>query len=181
MGEMGTVSRGPLSIGFMLLGLLLPIAAWSQAQKIGYVDMKRLLDNAPQVAAGRERIEAEFKGRDQLLQAEKARLVELQAREAREAAAMLKTAAEALHREIDTLKRAIDRTVVKLNEDLKRRRDEEMNRRWPEINDALISYARDNGYDLLLPAPVLYASARVDITDEVLARLRAQAAPAGNP
>ena len=165
----------------MLLGLLLSVAASAQTQKIGYVDMKRLLDNAPQVAAGRERIEAEFKGRDQLLKAEKTRLADLQAREARESAVMPKAAAEALQREIATLSRTIDRTVLKLNEDLKRRRDEEMNRRWPEINDALINYARDNGFDLVLPAPVLYASPKVDITDEVLARLRSQAAPAGNP
>jgi outer membrane protein len=165
----------------MLLGLLLPIATWAQSQKIGYVDMKRLLDNAPQVAAGRQRIEAEFSGRDKQLQVEKVRLAELEAREARDSAVMPKTAADALQREIQTLRRTIDRTIVKLNEDLKKRRDEELNRRWPEINDALIAYARENGFDLVLPAPVLYASPKVDITDEVLAKLRAQAQAGGNP
>ena len=123
MAASGRIQRGPLGIGLMLLGLLLPVAGFGQTQKIGYVDMKRLLDNAPQVAAGRERIEAEFKSRDQLLKAEQARLAELQARESRESAVMPKPAAEALQREIATLSRTIDRTVLKLNEDLKRRRD----------------------------------------------------------
>jgi outer membrane protein len=181
MRAVDRIQRALPSIAVMLLGLLLPVLAWSQTQKIGYVDMKRLLDNAPQVAAGRQRIEAEFSGRDKQLQAEKARLAELETREARDSAVMPKTAADALHREIATIKRTIDRTIVKLNEDLKRRRDEELNRRWPEINDALINYARDNGFDLVLAAPVLYASPKVDITDEVLARLRAQSEAGGNP
>jgi outer membrane protein len=179
MRAIGRIQRGPVGIGLMLLGLLLPIAGWAQSQKIGYVDMKRLLDNAPQVAAGRQRIEAEFAGRDRQLQAEKTRLAELETREARDAAVMPKAAAEALHREIQTLKRTIDRTIVKLNEDLKNRRDEEMNRRWPVINDALIEYSRENNFDLVLTAPVLYASPRIDITDEVLARLQAQAESGG--
>ncbi|MDZ4811447.1 MAG: OmpH family outer membrane protein [Pseudomonadota bacterium] len=177
----GRIKHGHSSIGLMLLALLLPLAAWSQTQKIGYVDMKRLLDNAPQVAAGRQRIEAEFRDRDQLLQAEQKRLEGLEARERRDAAVMPKTAADALQREIQTTKRNLERTRAKLNEELVSRRAEELNRRWPEITDVMIQYARDNGYDLLLPAPVLYASARVDITDELLARLRAQAATSRTP
>jgi Skp family chaperone for outer membrane proteins len=36
-------------------------------------------------------------------------------------------------------------------------------------------YARANDIDLVVPTPVLYASARIDITDRVLDLLRQQA------
>ncbi len=168
----------------MLLALLFPLIAIAQsagAQKIGYVDMKRLLDNAPQVTAARAKIAAEFRERDGLLKAEQARLDALIMRERRDAETMPKAAAEALQREILTLERSLERTRKQLNDDLKARGEAEIGRRWPEITDAVIEYARANGYDLVVPAPMLYASARIDITDEVLARLRAQAAASDLP
>lgn len=183
MWSNGGIQRRQRSIGWMLAALFAPLLAVAQTAtvKIGYVDMRRLLDNAPQVAAGRMQIEADFRGRDLQLKAEQTRLDELEQRERRDAAVLPKTAADALHREIETLKRGIERTRRKLNEDLKTRRDEELNRRWPVINDAVIQYARENGFDLVVPAPQLYASASIDITDEVLARLRSQAAQDGSP
>ncbi len=168
----------------MLLALLFPLFATAQsggAQKIGYVDMKRLLDNAPQVTAARTQIAAEFRERDGQLRVEQARLDALVVRERRDAATMTKSAAEALQREIVTLQRSLERTRKQLNDDLKTRGEAEIGRRWPEITDAVIEYARANGYDLIVPAPMLYASARIDITDEVLARLRAQAAASDLP
>jgi outer membrane protein len=175
------VQRVPISICAMLLALLLPIHAWAQqaSPKIGYVDMRRLIDNAPQVAASRARIEAEFVDRDRQLKAEQARLDDLIARERRDALVMSKADADALRREIQTRTRSIELTRKKLNEELSARGKEEVGRRWPEITDAVIEYARANGYDLVLPAPLLYASARVDITDEVLATLIAKSAADG--
>ncbi|PIV32901.1 MAG: hypothetical protein COS34_10630 [Lysobacterales bacterium CG02_land_8_20_14_3_00_62_12] len=153
--------------------------ALAEGTRIGYVDMKRLLDNAPQVIDGRARLESEFRARDQLLKASAARLVDLETRERREAAVMPKAAADSLHNEIVTLKRSLDRTRKQLSDDLKSRMDEELNRRWPEINDAVIVFARANAYDLVIPAPVLYASPAIDITDQVLEQLRKSAARSG--
>jgi outer membrane protein len=181
MRGMGKGQRGLISTVGMLLALLLPIAGAAQTPKIGYVDMKRLIDNAPQVAEGRKRIEAEFLSRDQLLKAEQTRLNELEARERRDSAVLPKAEADALRLEIQTRKRSIELTRSKLNLELKARSDQELSRRWPELTDAVIEYARTNGYDLVVPAPVLYASASVDITDEVLAALRTRAASSGNP
>ena len=40
--------------------------------------------------------------------------------------------------------------------------------------DPYVAFAREQGYDIIVPSPVVYASARVDITDQVLERLRKQ-------
>ena len=136
--------------------------------RVGYVDMKRLLDNAPQVVAGRQRLEHEFGDRDAALKADEKRAADL--REKQKTAA--KDEADALQREIDALDRSQKRNRDTMRADLKTRSDQELDRSWREINDAVVEFAREQGYDLIVPSPVVYASARVDITDQVLDRLR---------
>jgi outer membrane protein len=87
---------------------------------------------------------------------------------------MATTDADALKREIDALDRSIKRNREAMRNDLKSRSDQELDKSWREINDAVVAFAREQGYDIVVPSPVVYASARVDITDQVLDRLRKQ-------
>ncbi|MEP6511959.1 MAG: OmpH family outer membrane protein, partial [Dokdonella sp.] len=67
-----------------------------------------------------------------------------------------------------------------LRADLKTRSDQELDRSWREINDAVVEFAREQGFDLIVPSPVIYASPKVDVTERILDRLRHQPA-ARNP
>ena len=168
----------------LLFVLLLAFAGVTEAQtaaaaKVGYVDMKRLLDNAPQVVAGRQRLEREFATRDAALKQDEKRSADLHARQARESGTVPKSEADALQREIDALDRSIKRKRDALRGELKTRSDQELDRSWREINDAVVEFAREQGYDLIVPSPVVYASARVDITEQILDRLRRQAGKSG--
>ncbi|WP_300616538.1 OmpH family outer membrane protein [Dokdonella sp.] len=147
------------------------------AVRIGYVDMKRLLDNAPQVVAGRRKLEREFASGDAALKADETRAASLRERQKREAATMKPAEADALQREIDALDRSIKRSRESLRADLKTRSDQELDKSWREINDAVVEFAREQGYDLIVPSPVVYAGPKVDITDRVLERLRRTAKP----
>lgn len=150
---------------------LLPLAALGQS-KLGYVDMKRLLDNAPQVQAGRERLQREFAERDTRLKQDEARLAELRRSFDSESAGLDKTAADTRKREIDALERNVKRTRDELRAELKSRSDQELDKSWQEINNTVVDYAREQGLDLVVPSPVVYADPRIDITDRVLERLR---------
>jgi outer membrane protein len=150
------------------------VAQTPAATKIGYVDMKRLLDNAPQVVAGREKLSKEFQPRDASLKADEKRLDELRERQQKEGATVATTDAETQKREIDALDRSIKRNREAMRNDLKSRSDQELDKSWREINDAVVAFAREQGYDIIVPSPVVFASARVDITDQVLDRLRKQ-------
>lgn len=140
--------------------------------RIGYVDMRRLIDNAPQARAANARLKAEFDSRDAELKADDARLAELELRAERapdgETRAML-------NRQADALRRSLERTRQRLKEELEIRGNEELDAIWPLINDAVAEFGRDNGYDLILTSPVVYVSGRIDVTDDVLAELRRQA------
>lgn len=158
-----------------------PVAA--EQAKIGYVDMKRLVDNAPQIASGNERLRDEFAARDRQLKADEARLAELQDRQRREAGLTTPQAAQGLADEVEALERKVRRTREGLREELRRRSEEEIEVRWRQIQEAVAAFAREQGYDLILTNPVFYASPSVDVTDQVLARLRrdqATVAPPGN-
>jgi len=178
----GVVARWSIGALALLLALL-PAAGFGQSGvgKIGYVDWKRLLDNAPQMQDSRARLQQEFAGRDNALKADEAKLTGLQQKYDRDASIMSKPDAEALKRQIDTLDRANKRTRETLRTELNTRATAERDRIWAQINDSVIEYARAQGYDLIVPSPVVYASARIDITDAVLDKLRQNKPPATRP
>lgn len=166
----------------LLSALMLASFAAAQAPspaRIGYVDMKRLLDNAPQVVAGRQKLEREFSTRDAALKADEKRAGDLRQRLAGNGAASAKVEATDLQREIDALDRSIKRNRDALRTDLKTRSDQELDRSWREINDAVVEFAREQGFDLIVPSPVVYASPKVDVTEQILDRLRHR--PAKSP
>ncbi|MFO0028078.1 MAG: OmpH family outer membrane protein [Pseudomonadota bacterium] len=142
---------------------------------MAYVDMKRLLDNAPQVQAGREALAREFASRDADLKLQEQRLAGLEDRQRREAGLLPQAEADARQVEIDTLRRSIERLRTRLREELSARGDDELRQRWDEVHDVVVELARERQYDLVVQSPQVYASANIDITDEVLERLRRKA------
>lgn len=161
----------------LLLALPL-LACESRAQtpppttKIGYVDMKRLLDSAPQMAEGRRQLEVEFAARDASLQADEKRLADRRAAYDRDAATLTSAKSESLKREVDALDRAIKRNRDNLRGELKTRSDQVLDGSWRDINNVVVEFARDQSYDLIVQSPVIYANPRVDVTEAVLERLR---------
>ena len=169
---------GRFGIGALVLMLtLIPAIIQAQpapptAEKIGYVDFKRLIDNAPQMVESQSRLQKEFATRDTALTADETRLATMRQRYQRDGAIMSKPDAENLKREIDTLERSIKRGRDDLHADFNSRAVSERDRIWQDINNAVIEYAHANAYDLIVSSPVIYASPRIDITDAVLDRLR---------
>ena len=151
-----------------VLGLC-TLAATAQSVRIGYVDMQRLLVNAPQIVAARARMQQEFDARDAELRIDEARLAEL---ELRAGQAAVPEDRDGLKRQAEALRRSIERTRERLRDELNARVDEETERAWPLINDAIAAHGREQGYDLIVTSPVAYVSGRIDVTDDVLATLR---------
>ncbi len=177
---MRATAGGRRSIGALLLAAfllacaLIPgfVSAQAAAEKIGYADFKRLIDNAPQMVDSQSRLQKEFAARDHALSADETRLATLRQRYDRDGAIMSKPDAEALKREIDSLERSVKRGRDDLHNDFNARALAERDKIWQEINNAVVEYAHASGYDLIVTSPVVYASPRIDITDAVLDRLR---------
>lgn len=77
-----------------------------------------------------------------------------------------------LERDILGQKRETKRARDEFTEDFNIRRNEELAKMQREIALSIVSLAKEKGYDLILENGVIYASERVDITNEVIARLK---------
>jgi outer membrane protein len=157
------------TICVLLIGLFLSTAAAAQQLRIGYVDMKKVLDDAPQVIAGRSILDQEFRARNDSIEMDELRAQALEAR-------MLQadmTADNTLkqERELRELRRNISRRKEDLRDELSFRRTEEVQRLEEEINVAVQEIARRNGFDLIISSPVIYANPKLDITDLILEQL----------
>ena len=145
-------------------------AAHAQSPRIGYVNMKDVLDNAPQVIAGREKLDQEFRPRNDVIEAEEGRLQQM---EQRLLAGDLNEGQRAtLERDIREARRGIARQREDLRDELSFRRTEEVQRLEDQINVAVQEIAQRFGYDLILSSPVVYADPSLDITDLILEQLQ---------
>jgi outer membrane protein len=116
------------------------------------------------VREARTRLQREFDASMALLREDEQRISSLQARLGTADADL---AAE-LRAELDPLRRSVQRTRERLRGELESRSEQEVQRAWPILNDAIASYARENGLDLVVSSGALYVSGRIDITDRVL-------------
>lgn len=147
--------------------------AAQQSPRIGYVNMKRVIDNAPQTQRGRQKLEQEFESRNsEILEREK-RLEDLQNKLLREAEIMTDDERGDLELLIRTVTRDVRRLKDEYTEDFTIRFSEEQNLLIRRVDSAVTALAEQEKLDLVLPdTSVVYASDNVDITDKVLQRLR---------
>lgn len=172
---MRSMDRYVRSVLCPLLVMLLGVTAASYAQaqaNIGYVDMKRVLDNAPQVVAGRSLLDQEFRARNDAIELDESRLSLMESQLTQ--ADMTSDEYRRLEREVLELRRNVDRRKEDLRDELSFRRTEEVQRLEEQINLAVQEIAERNGYDLIVSSPVVYASPDLDITDMILDQLEAE-------
>ena len=156
----------------MLLGLAFLASAEAQQLRIGYVDMKQVLDNAPQVLAGRARLDQEFRARNDAIEMDEMRVAALEARI--QQGDLSPDSRLQTERELRDLRRNITRRKEDLRDELSFRRTEEVQSLEEQINVAVQEIAERNGYDLIISSPVVYANPDLDITDLILEQLEVE-------
>lgn len=160
------------TILIVLLALACSSAASAQSLRIGYVDMKEVLDNAPQVIAGRIKLDQEFRERNDAIEIDEMRADSLEQRLAQ--GDVNADNRIQLERDLREMRRNISRRKEDLRDELSFRRTEEVQSLEEQINVAVQEIARRNGYDLIVSSPVIYASPDLDITDLILEQLEVE-------
>ena len=160
------------TICVVFFGLALASSAWGQSLRVGYVDMKRVLDNAPQVVAGRQLLDAEFRDRSESIEMDEFRAQTLEDRLTK--GDMSPESALQAERELRELRRNINRRKEDLRDELSFRRTEEVQKLEEEIKLAVDEIAQRNGFDLILASPVIYANPDLEITDLILEQLEVE-------
>lgn len=157
-----------------LAALATPLAwspAFAQGVKIAYVDANVLVEQSPQSRRVEQELEAAFAGRQDELRAriEKFRA----ANEDFEKNALLLSEEEraAKARELQAEQREIQRTQRDFREDLDAERQRRIRELETLISAVVLEVSRSGGYDLVVQQAV-YASPEIDITADVLERLK---------
>jgi outer membrane protein len=156
----------------LLLGLALAASVEAQQLRIGYVDMKEVLDNAPQVLAGRAKLDMEFRARNDAIEMDEMRGDSLEMR--LQQADMNPENRSQIERDLRELRRNITRRKEDLRDELSFRRTEEVQQLEDQINIAVQEIARRNGFDLIISSPVIYANPDLDITSLILEQLEVE-------
>lgn len=167
--------------------LLIAAFSWSAygaELKLGFVNAAKILEEAPQAEAARNKLEREFAPRDKNLVAMQKEIKSLEDKLAKDGAIQSDDERRKGERDVITQKRDLKRAQDEFREDFNIRRNEEFGRLQRLVYETIVSLAKQDGYDLIVGDGAIYASDRVDITEKVLERLKgakADSAPAAKP
>jgi outer membrane protein len=156
-------------------------AAEAQALKIGFVNFGRLLEESPQAKAAQASLEAEFMPRQRDVAAQRKSLQEKADKLQKEAAVMSEADRLRTEREVRDLELNVNRRFNEMQEDFNLRRNEELGKAQRALLQEVQTYARANGFQLVVSEGVLFAAEGVDITPEIVAAIKSKAPAAAAP
>jgi len=139
--------------------------------KIGFVNMARILEKAPQAEKAKVALEKEFSPRNKRLLASQKEIKKLDEKLARDAKLMSEAEARRLQRDVLEKKRALNRDQEEFREDINLRQNEELAKLQKLVFEAIKALSESEKYDLVLYDGVVFASGAVDITNKVQSRL----------
>lgn len=153
--------------GVVLLSFSAAVLAES---KIGFVNSQKILNDAPQAAKAKKKIEKDFEKRDQDLQRIAKQLQGMQENLDKNAVTMGESERRTKEREFGDLNRDFQRKQREFREDLSQRQNEEMASIFERVNKIIKQIAEAEKYDVIFQEAV-YANPRIDITDKVIKAL----------
>jgi len=172
-------AAGLPSLGWALLCLTAAMLVWlpdamAQSIKIGYVNVVKTIEQAPQGDAALKKLEAEFGPKDRELKAQRDKVRALESELEKSSGTLSDAERGTKERDLFELKRELKRTSQEVREDYNLRRNEELAALQQIVYKAIVEIAKAEHYDLIIHEGAIYASDTIDITDKVLEKLRAQ-------
>ncbi|MDP2901777.1 MAG: OmpH family outer membrane protein [Methylovulum sp.] len=155
----------------LFLGLLLTANVSFAELKIGFVDMRAVLEKAPQAEKATKRMEQEFSPRQRQLVAQEKEIQGKEERMARDGAVMGDAERSTMEKDILNKKREFKRSQQELGEDVNARRNEEFGKLQRRIIEAASAVGKEQHFDLLLYDAVIYSSEQVNVTAQVQQKL----------
>lgn len=163
--------------------LLSGVAAMASSAelKIGVVNIQKLAQESPQGKAAREALNAEFEPKQKELQTKFNALKAREEKLNKDAATMTEVQKTAAEKELQNGVRELQLQQASFQEALNDAQQEANGRIGRALDDEVKTFARANGYDMILPE-ALYVAPAMDVTEAILQALarRAAATPAAS-
>ena len=162
-------ARFSLALSLLLCWAGLAVAA---DVSVAVVDVAKLQREVPQINRLRERIALDFKSREERLNSQQAQIARLEAELSNDAAEIGDAESKKIQRDIRSRKLRLENAQEELASDRRLRLNEEMDRLRRVLAEVIAEVAIAEGLDVVLESGVTWVSARANITDKVLARMR---------
>jgi len=139
--------------------------------KVGFVQVDKILQEAPQTIESNKKLEKEFSSRTDKLKTDIKTLKEKEAAFSKDVLTMKESERATREKGLAQFRVDIQRTERELKEDINIRRNEELGGLQDQINKAVTAVSKAENYDLVVYSGVAYASKEIDITDKILKSL----------
>lgn len=153
--------------------VFLATAGWAQQLKIGYVNVVKVIEEAPQGDAALKKLESEFGPRDRQLRATQDKVKSLEDELEKNELVIKESERREKERQLRDLKRKLKRQSQEFREDYSVRRNEELRELEKIVHKAIVEIAKSDKYSLIIHQGVVYADNQIDITEDVLKKLEA--------
>lgn len=172
---LNVLNRAILSV--LLIWLMGTGAALAQdtGLKIGFVNVGRVIEDAPQGEAALKKLEEQFGPRDREIRAMREEVQKLEEDLIKNELVLSESDRSQKELELRDKRRALRRATSEFREDYNLRRNEELNALQKIVIKAIVEIAKQETYDLILHEPaVVFAGDQIDMTEKVLEKLRAE-------
>lgn len=143
--------------------------------KIGVVSIPQLIEESPQAKVAMQALEDEFKPRQREIVNQQKELKAREEKFTRDSTVMSETERSRAEKDLRDSQRELARRQNEFVEDLNVRRNEELGRLQKSLLAEVQTYARAQGYDLVVGDGVLFARDTINITPAVLGAMKAKA------
>lgn len=150
------------------LAFLFSYSVCAAELKVGYVQVDKILQEAPQTAESGKKLEKEFSPRSLELERMSKQIKDIETALDKDALTISESDRRNKERDAQNLKIEFQRKQRELREDINFRKNEELGSLQDRVNKAVQTVAETEGYDLVVYSGVAFASKKIDVTDKVL-------------
>lgn len=140
--------------------------------RISVVDPNKVVEQSPQYEAARAALQREVEDRERILREQQEQISELQGRLEREGALMSETEIQRLQNDIRNRTRKLKYARDEFQEDFALRQNELRTKLALQVREVIVEVAKEEKIDLVISEGLVYFSPRIDISAQVIERLK---------
>ncbi len=174
--------RGMCRKSVLLAALLAGVSSTAEAElKIGVVSVPQLIEESPQAKSAMQALQDEFMPRRREIEGQQKELKAREDKLARDSAVMSEAERTKAEKDLREGQRDLARRQNEYVEDLNVRRNEELGKLQRTLLQEVQTYAKAQGFDLVIGDGVLFAKEGINITPAVLGNLQARKTTPATP
>lgn len=147
--------------------------ALAESNKIGVVDLQKIMQNASEMKDIQAKLEKEFKPRrDKLVAAEESLKKEMEQFK-RDSSVLSQSKRKALEKKIVASQQEFEQKGQQYQQELSAAHNKAMEAFYNKVRDAIVHVAKNDKYDMVLQKDAApYSADKLDVTDKVIKQLK---------